>query len=182
MKAYEPEFILPKDGLQGHALVQIDTIQLKKGIFGEKWIYKCQIKNWLSPAFSDTIRLNLRASLPCLIFLPKEKAGSASRPLADQDYWVSGKLILLSNGGYVFKPSSKAIWTPIEGSRSIAEKRYKWKKSISHWIKKQFPHKMSADFLTGLATGEFDNPAIKQDFGRFGLQHILAISGVSILP
>lgn len=35
---------------------------------------------------------------------------------------------------------------------------------------------MSASFLSGLATGEFDDHWMQQQFARFGLQHLLAIS------
>ena len=36
---------------------------------------------------------------------------------------------------------------------------------------------LSANFLAGLATGEFDDHWMRQQFSRFGVQHLLAISG-----
>lgn len=38
-------------------------------------------------------------------------------------------------------------------------------------------HVRSGSFLAGIATGDFDDPLMSYELGRFGLQHIMAISG-----
>ncbi|MCB1119150.1 MAG: ComEC/Rec2 family competence protein, partial [Chlamydiia bacterium] len=52
-----------------------------------------------------------------------------------------------------------------------------WKEGVKRWIESHYSHPSSGMFLSGLATGQFDDPWMREQFARFGLQHILAISG-----
>jgi competence protein ComEC len=163
--------LIPKEGIPGKGYVKIHTISLQHTMFGERWLYRCELKQF----FAENNVNSIITSLPCLISLP-EKDGQL-RPRANQDYWVSGKLLQNEKEAYILKVSSKALWMPIQGSWSWAEQRYQWKKKVSQWIESQFSHALSASFLAGLATGEFDDFWMRQQFARFGLQHLLAISG-----
>jgi competence protein ComEC len=163
--------LLPEQEISGRAQIKIQAIGLQNSLFGERWLYRCELKQFIPDQASHSIA----SSLPCIVFLPvREKQ---SRPLANQDYWVSGKLLQTKQGKYRLKVSSKASWIAIPGSWSWAEQRYQWKQTVSHWIESQFSHPSSASFLAGLATGEFDDYWMRQQFARFGLQHLLAISG-----
>ena len=78
----------------------------------------------------------------------------------------------------IFLQTSKlSAWKPIEGTWSPAENRYQWKQGFASLLQKHYQNPQSQSFLTGIATGEFDDRLMAQDFSRFGLQHIMAISG-----
>ncbi len=164
---------LPTQGVLGKAYVKINSISLQHSLFGDRWIYRCELQQFFPDHSSDALAF----SLPCLISFSAEESSSHSRPLAHQDYWVTGKLIQKDQGRYILKISSKAIWEAVSGTSSWAERRYQWKTKTSQWIESQFSHPLSASFLAGLATGEFDDYWMRQQFARFGLQHLLAISG-----
>lgn len=162
---------LPDTGIMGTAHIKIKNISLQSHFFGDRWIYRSEIQQF----FPDHSPHSLAASLPCLlIFSAKQRQ---VRPLANQEYWISGKLLQTNQGTYLLKVSSKALWKPIQNTWSWAEQRYVWKKKVSAWIESKLSNPLSATFLVGLATGEFDDLWMRQHFSRFGLQHLLAISG-----
>lgn len=161
--------ILPPQGIVGKAHVKVKNIRLEYSLFDNHWLYRCELQQF----FPDHSSQSITAHLPCLVLLPL----GSNRPLANQDYWVTGKLIQNTQGLYLLKVSSKTHWVAILGSRSWAEQRYQWKRKVTNWIESQLAYPVSANFLAGLATGEFDDYWMKQQFARFGLQHLLAISG-----
>lgn len=163
--------VLPEAGMHGKALVSIQSISLQTSFFGERWIYRCQLRHFI-PSNSS---LSPFSSVPCTIAFPADE--TLARPEANVDYWVDGTLAQKSHGGYVLRVSKKAAWIKIEQSSSWAEQRYQWKQLASHWIESNFSHVLSGSFLAGLTTGEFDDTWMRQQFARFGLQHLLAISG-----
>jgi competence protein ComEC len=174
--AHHPFPSIPLEGVKGVAWVKIKNISLQTNFFGKNWLYRCEIEQFMPEGTSTSIV----SSLPCLITLPAEdqiKQTQRVRPLANQEYWVMGKLTETAKGSYRLRVSSKAQWDPIPGTWSWAEQRYGWKKRASEWIESQFSHPFSASFLAGLVTGEFDDQWMRQQFSRFGLQHLLAISG-----
>lgn len=164
---------LSSNGVMGIAHVKIKSIQLKQNIFGKQWIYRCAIEQF----FTEKNLKSIASALPCLITLPLNNEQKSLRPLADQEYWVKGKLVQSKNGSYILKIPAQAEWKVIPNTSSLAEKRYDWKKNVSRWIQSQYSHATSGSFLAGLSTGEFDDIWMRQNFARFGLQHILAISG-----
>ncbi|MDP1880139.1 MAG: ComEC/Rec2 family competence protein [Parachlamydiaceae bacterium] len=165
--------IIPSEGVNGNAVIHILQLQNKKSMFGERWVYSCEIHHWKSYDSS----FSFSKKTPCLIFLSKDQEKKFGRPKANQDYIITGKLIPLEKGGYQLKLLSNSSWIPVNETSNFAENRYQWKTVVSKWIKKKFPHQKSGVFLAGLVTGEFDDYTIRQDFSRFGLQHLLAISG-----
>ena len=164
---------LPPEGILGNAHIKIRSISLQYSLFGDRWLYRCELQQFFPRTSSQSIVL----SFPCLIYLPVEQTQRKPRPLAHHDYWIFGKLIQKDKGTYLLKVSSKTSWTAIQDSWSWSEQRYQWKRKIGKWIESQFSHPLSGSFLAGLATGEFDDYWMRQQFARFGLQHILAISG-----
>lgn len=65
----------------------------------------------------------------------------------------------------------------IKENFSLASLRGKLKKGLASWIKVKLPSIKAANFVIGMAIGEFKEEELAFSFGRFGLQHILAISG-----
>lgn len=104
---------------------------------------------------------------PCRIYFPLNK----KRPPANKDYFLSKGT--LRNG--VFKPD--CTWEPIENSWSLAEWRFHIKEHVKKGIHKRFKNPQTATLLSGLATGNLENPFLAYHFGKVGLAHLLAISG-----
>lgn len=109
-------------------------------------------------------------SLPCSITMPT----SAKRPLASRDYWLEGTLIEREPFDYTFKPKR---WIPIDNTWSMAELRFSSKEYIRSFLQSKLHRRQTALLLSSLATGEVEDRQLRYEFGRLGLQHILAISG-----
>ena len=161
---YFPE--IPKEGVIGKARISIEHLSLSSTSHQSSYIYKGKIL-----AFSgDGIEIK---GVPFYLTLPSKKK---TRPLANCDYEIS---CLLKEGRgllAILKPLPKTEWTPI-GSYSLSETRFHLKQSFRAWMEKQFTSPSTIQFLSGLVIGEFDDKTLRQDFGRFGLLHLLAISG-----
>ena len=163
--------LLPEEGIQGKAHVSILSISRQQSFFGDRWIFRCRLEKFIPIDASNASSFKI----PCLIAFPSSEAHP--RPQAVQDYWVEGRLIQKKQGSYFLKVSSKSAWQPIEKTSSWAESRYDWKQRANQWIESHYAHALSGSFLAGLVTGEFDDAWMRLQFARFGLQHLLAISG-----
>lgn len=164
--------LLPETGVKGKGHITIDSIRLQRSFFGSRWIYQCQLLNFFPDHENER---SIARNIPCSISIPQNS--QINRPTADHDYLINGILVETKNGRYFLKISPKSPWSIIEHASSWAESRYKWKKIALEFIHGHFPTALSAAFLGGLATGEFDDQWMRQEFSRFGLQHIMAISG-----
>jgi len=162
---------LPKEGIEGTATISIQNIRLQRSFMGSKWLYYCEIQQFFPSSSSRSIASHIK----CAINLPH--TSKIKRPLAQHDYLVKGKLVRNDKGFYVLKVSTLNPWEVVKSSWSFAEIRYQWKKKLQVWIQNHFSNSLSATFLSGLATGEFDDQWLRGEFARFGLQHIMAISG-----
>jgi competence protein ComEC len=112
--------------------------------------------------------LHLQAhSLPCLVYSHKEEVKAAT-----WSYWVRGELIQQGRYAYILKPKE---WIPHEKRWTLAELRFKAKEKLRRFFKRHLP--ASHSFLSALATGDVEERLLRYQFGRLGLQHILAISG-----
>jgi competence protein ComEC len=168
-------YIFPKTsstGIAGKAHLSIESIRLQSSFFGKRWIYNCQVKNFFP---DDTPQVSIARHAKCILSVPYKT--EIIRPLADREYIVEGKLTENENGTLVLKIDSQKPWHIVKGSWSLTEKRYAWKKFAAAWINTNFKTPLSASFLSVLATGEFDDQWLRNEFARFGLQHIMAISG-----
>lgn len=90
---------------------------------------------------------------------------------------IPGTLFGGSRASYFLKPKSEATWKKVAGTQTFAASRLLLKNKVKAFIFSHIPHTQSASFLTGLATGEFEDKLVQKELGRFGLQHIMAISG-----
>ena len=160
---------LPKEGTSGTGHIEINSVSSTSSHFGQGWLYKCTLHNFVSNEGKESIA----HGIPCTLSIPKE----CKRPLANQDYIVKGTLKELAPHRYALKVSLQNPWAPVPGTWSLAEYRWLAKKKVSSYIHRHTPSFSSANFLIAIATGEFDDQQMLFDFGRLGLQHILAISG-----
>lgn len=157
---------LPKEGMQGTGRFVIHSISTSSTTFGKQWRYRGTLKQF------DGCHVQ---NLPCsLSFSAKSEI---NRPVANRDYWISGLLQRSNNGFYFLKINERTPWYKIPNSFSFAESRFQAKESVSKYIKRHIIGSNSANFLAGIATGNFEDRIMIQEFVRFGLQHIMAISG-----
>jgi len=156
---------------QGH--VALESIASKSTHFGKRWVYKGVLRSFQSDA-SDKENIE-RVNLPCTISLAQ--SDDILRPPADSDYLIYGRLKELASGYYALVPIKEKPWLPVKGSWSLAEYRFQAKQQVARYIHNVMSDSRSATFLTGVASGDFDDRMMTFEFGRFGLQHIMAISG-----
>ena len=141
----------------GTGTFKIHSLSLSHSPFQRSYLYKGDIEiNGLK--------------VPCKVYSKMD----ALRPKADCDYRVEGKLTQKGDDHFIFKPTS---WEKIGNTFSFAEMRFQMKESLRAWIKPYFTSSRVHALLSALFTGHLEDVILKHDFGRLGLQHILAISG-----
>lgn len=155
---------IPKEGVVGEGIFEIASLSSSKTHFGSLWVFKGTLKN-----FGGSPHIPVRITLTSGIKI--------SRPLANCHYLIRGRLKMREKGNYFFCLDKITPWKPVKGTFSFAESRYQAKKWVSNQIRKRIFDQRSARFLSGIATGDFDDPLMQYEFSRFGLQHIMAISG-----
>ncbi|MGE5196298.1 MAG: ComEC/Rec2 family competence protein, partial [Anaerolineae bacterium] len=157
----------PKLALEGVASFKISSIKTQSSFFGKSLQYSGKLKYFKSK------RGDFFQNLPCTLFLRL----SDEHPRADCDYLIEG--FLEQKGPYAFhlKPMKKKNWKAIPLTFSAAEWRFQLKEVVREMIKKQISNPESASFLAALITGDIEEKSLRLEFGRLGLQHILAISG-----
>jgi competence protein ComEC len=151
----------------GTAHFAIEQIRLRSKHWGQQWVYRGTISTFYSG--QQLIARNIPASL--LI------NAQAILPPTDHSYRVVGTLRKLSAYNYQLVPTKEAPFEPIGKTYNLASERANGKQALSRYIHQHIADPFSADFLTGIATGEFSNRLLQFELARFGLQHIMAISG-----
>lgn len=144
-------------------LFEVHNIQKKTSFTGYSWTYSGLASG------ADFSRIPASLTIP-------EKEG-LHRPRADKDYLIRGTLNELAPYRYQIKIDRNAPWTPLRYSWSLAEWRNSAKESLKAYIEHHYKSRSAAKFLAGMTTGHLDDKTLGTDFSRFGLQHILAISG-----
>ncbi|MCB1112072.1 MAG: ComEC/Rec2 family competence protein [Chlamydiales bacterium] len=155
---------LPDEGMRGCYYFRTCQLEQKQCSFGKQWGFTgsvCSMDGSVQHA-------------PCRISLPMKMA---DRSPADSDYLLQGILYSTRGGRYRLVVDTGIPWEPVEGSFSLAELRFRAKETIAGWIRSGIANPVSGRFLVGLATGNFDDQLMVHELGRFGLQHIMAISG-----
>ena len=107
--------------------------------------------------------------VPCHISHP-----FGEHPEANCDYIVKGTLKTRAPYTYFFKAKE---WIPVKNTWSFAELRFQLKEKFRKFLDQKFHHHRTATFLSSLITGDVEDRSLRYEFGRLGLQHILAISG-----
>lgn len=108
--------------------------------------------------------------VPCSIHYPF----SENHPKASRDYVLKGKI--KKRGSYDYLVQVKE-WIPVEKTWSLAEMRFQAKEALRKFLDKKLTRPRVASFLSSLLTGDVEERSLRYEFGKLGLQHILAISG-----
>lgn len=156
----------PEGGRFGKAEIRLDQVSLVHSKFQESWIYQASLLSFETKEFPCA---------HCTVKLTTKQF--PERPLANHIYSVTGLLRESGPGRYVLTVTKDSKWEPLRQAWGIAEWRYRLQQRIRHFIFERTQHRESAQFLAGIALGQFDDPYLSFEFSRLGLQHIMAISG-----
>lgn len=147
----------PQVGKQ-RALFSISSLQPYASPFYKGLLYK------------GTLYGEERTAVPVSVFY-RGKLGN--HPAANCDYVVMGELIQRERHDFLFKVKE---WEPVKGTFSLAEMRYQMKERFRVYLGKHLSSRCAA-FLGSVTTGDVEDRLLRYEFGRVGLQHLLAISG-----
>ncbi len=112
-------------------------------------------------------------NIPCSISL------SSTAPSMNSSFYIQG-ILEKSNthpSHFSFEMDTISPWHPVTHTFSWAEKRFQVKEALGKKIHNIFSDSKVADFMSALTLGTLEDRMLKFEFGRLGLQHILAISG-----
>ncbi len=161
-----PTTVIPEKQ-KGIGTFHIEQVKNYSSPFHKSILYKGTLKQF------ETENGIIFKKLPCNIYFPQY----GKRPPADTDYKIQGTLSQKGEHAFVLKPEKNSIWIPIPTHFSLSEWRYAAKQTVSSYLKKHIADPRARTFLCALATGEIDERILSLEFGKIGLQHILAISG-----
>ena len=162
-----PKIVLPQEKMAGKGIFHIDQVKVQSSPFFRSVLYKGTLKQFESK--DDRIYYGL----PCHVYLPL----FGKHPPANTDYEISGALSQKGDFSFVLKPEKKSPWTPLPSFLNLSQWRFNAKQKIVKHLKKEISDTQARSFLSSLATGDIDERILSMEFGKVGLQHILAISG-----
>lgn len=138
------------------ALFQIHSFQKYASPFAPGFVYKGFI-------------INERGKTPCSIF-----RSTPIFPRLDRDYFLEGTWIKQDPNSSFFKVQKFHI---VENSFSFAKIRFFLKDSLKSHLLQRIKEKKEALFLYGLLAADLNDRLVRYQFGKLGLQHLLAVSG-----
>jgi competence protein ComEC len=162
-----PKVLLNQEKVPGEGIFHIKQVKYYSSPFNRSLLYKGTLRHFQGEdgtTYKD---------LPCNIYLPP----FGKRPPANADYRIQGTLCQKGDYAFVLKPKKQTQWIPIPTFFQLAEWRFLTKQALSRFLKKEIKNPHAHTFLSALATGDVDERILKMEFGKVGLQHILAISG-----
>lgn len=162
-----PKITLPVEKIEGTGHFHIEEIKIHSSPFNRSILYNGTLR-----VFQDAKGFSCR-NLPCQIYLPL----NAPRIKADKDYTITGTLLQKQDYSFVLKPHKMRPWVPHASSFNLSEIRFQAKQKVSNFLKKHIKNSAAFNFLNALCTGTIDERMLSMEFGKIGLQHILAISG-----
>lgn len=157
---------IPEEGVAGTAKISIEHLSLSSSSYQSSFIYKGKLLSFSG----ENVDVK---GVPFYFTFPAKKK---NRPLANCDYEIACRLKKGRGTQVILKPLPNVAWIPL-ATYSLSELRFSLKQKVKIWIETQFTTPSTIQFLSGLVIGEFDDKNLRQDFSRFGLLHLLAISG-----
>ncbi len=162
-----PKIVIATEKIEGKGSFHIEQVKIYSSPFNRSILYAGTLTRF------EAADGKVYGGIPCNIYLPL----FAKRMPADADYEISGSLSQKGDFAFVLKPEKKRPWTRISSSFNLSEWRFKAKQTVSAYLKKEIADPHVRTFLNALATGDIDERILSMEFGKVGLQHILAISG-----
>lgn len=160
--------------VNGKAHVTFSSITHSKTPFGLLWTYRGTLHSFIP--ISSLHGNSVAKNLPITLSIPSKNDGS--RPSTHYRYLLQTRLKEVNQGRYTLTLEKGAHWQPLTTTWNVAEWRFKAKTYVRQVIYSVIKDPHAAAFLAGIATGEFDDRQLSFELGRFGLQHLMAISGL----
>lgn len=162
----------------GTADFKITALNHSKTPFGPIWTYKGVLKSFISvQRYRESgKKVEIARNIPINFTIPSNH--QKTPPLLPQHYHMPAKLKDAGQGRYSLVIDKKAPWIPLETTWSLAEWRHTAKMKARKHIHTFIKDLHTAAFLAGIVTGEFDDRLLAFELSRFGLQHLMAISGL----
>lgn len=157
---------IPENGVAGTAKISIEHLSLSSTAHRSSYVYKGKILSFVG----ENVEIK---GVPFYLSLPASKK---NRPLANCDYEITCRLKKGRGLQAILNPLPKTPWIPLK-AYSLSELRFHLKQKLKTWMETQFTTPSTIQFLSGLVIGEFNDKNLRRDFSRFGLLHLLAISG-----
>lgn len=163
---------LPVSGMQGTLFFEPASLSLSESHFGKFWIYQGVGRHFYS---QEEFHRNEAKNFPVSIRIPLRK--NIIRPLADSSYLVDGNLKKSPSGAYSLVLDGLKPWRRVANTSSLAEFRFRMKQKVKKFLTEKIGDYGTAEFLSGIATGQFEDRIMRAEFSKLGLQHLMAISG-----
>lgn len=165
--------LVAPEGIVGSANITVETITDQQNAFGKGWIYSGKLHSFLVDGQKKSVAKNI----PIKIFVKK---GRSERPSGNFAYMITAVRLkqIKQREAYILKTSASSSWFPTYRSYSLSEPRRYIKRYLKKYIEQRVKQPRSANLLTGVITGEFSDQQTRSALSRFGLQHILAVSGL----
>ena len=157
---------LPSHGIRGRGFFEPQSLSKRQGHQGPYYLYRGVLRYFEG---EDGCKLQ---SAPVIIRVRSR----GERPLADRGYYVRGQLRQLDSYRYLLKLDSE-MERSSHRSWSLVELRFRAKEAVKAHLSSFISDPQARALLVGLATGELDDRLLRLEFGRLGVQHVLAISG-----
>ncbi|MBA3602144.1 MAG: ComEC/Rec2 family competence protein [Parachlamydiaceae bacterium] len=153
--------------LHGEAYFEIESFSSVLKHYGNAWRYTGKIRTFI--VNNKIVATNIAATIQLAAnLLPPPPSGS---------YIIQGSLLEVAPQRFSLNPDKNLPWIPVSGTFSLAKFRFDAKQAVGTYIRTHIQDQRSANFLVGIATGDFQDRLMAYEFGRFGLLHIMAISG-----
>lgn len=165
---------LDKEHVEGLASIKITSIEPSRTRFATTWRYKGLLEAFIpykNPLSSQLLAKNIRFHMS----LPREP--TEEPPQLGNAYILHASLQEIAVGTYILKPKKDEQWQLLDTGWSLLHWRRHAKQTVTNYIHNHISNTIAANFLAGIATGNFDDYHLLSSFSRFGLLHIMAISG-----
>ncbi len=158
----------PATSQPGTAEVHIQSIQYRTHSIGGRWHYHGTLRTFWSEPDGEPLDLH---HVPCSFSLGLNEP----KIPADGTYLIQARLESTAYPTVQLKQLGEWRRT---GDWSLAQWRCNAKQRVHTWVADHISDPSAAAFLSGMATGQMDDPRLLSDLSRFGLQHLLAVSGL----
>ena len=162
----------PEESLlkKGTAEIDIVSVKIKKTPFGQVWNYKANLITFYHEGVLKAKNIPVTLSIP----LDKDK----DRPLGDFKYQIEANFKKTAQGGFSLSAFKGKPWVVLDNLYGLSEWRFLTKSKLQAYLNNSIRDTHVSAFLSGIVTGEFDDSLLSLELGRFGLQHLMAISGL----
>ncbi|MDF2577055.1 MAG: putative competence protein [Chlamydiales bacterium] len=167
--------MIPDSGIQGKAIIQIESIRYSSQSFKSCWIYQGTILSFHSSSQGPN-SLEVARNIPYRLYLPD----TGERPDGRYLYAIPAVLKATdSSFQYRLKVNKHDIWRKLERNNfSLSEWRFAQKQYWQNHLSFLFKESESYNFISGIFLGVSDSSQMNCEFSRMGLQHVMAISGL----